>query len=101
MLQTALKGGCPYCGNRMVLKGFNDLQTVRPDIAQDWDYKKTGTSHHQMWFQEQTNDSGGNATPADTNGKHPVMKESWAMAAKYAQINLLPSRTRKRILLLG
>jgi hypothetical protein len=24
------------------LKGFNDLQTVRPDIAQDWDYEKNG-----------------------------------------------------------
>ena len=25
--------GCPYCGNRKVLKGFNDLATSHPDIA--------------------------------------------------------------------
>ena len=25
--------GCPYCSNRAVLPGYNDLQTVRPDLA--------------------------------------------------------------------
>lgn len=31
---------CPYCSGRRVLKGFNDLQTLRPDIAKDWDYER-------------------------------------------------------------
>jgi len=28
--------GCPYCGNRAVLAGYNDLATLRPDIAAQW-----------------------------------------------------------------
>ena len=31
---------CPYCSGQKVLKGFNDLQTVHPDIAAEWDYDK-------------------------------------------------------------
>ena len=27
---------CPYCANRKVLAGFNDLATVEPDLAQEW-----------------------------------------------------------------
>ena len=33
--------GCPYCSSHRLLKGFNDLQTKRPDIAKEWDYEKT------------------------------------------------------------
>ncbi|WP_322370341.1 zinc-ribbon domain-containing protein [Bacillus cereus] len=29
-------GGCPYCANRYVLKGFNDLETRNPDLAAEW-----------------------------------------------------------------
>ena len=29
--------GCPYCSNQRVLYGWNDLETNRPDIAEDWD----------------------------------------------------------------
>lgn len=32
--------GCPYCSGKKVLKGFNDLETVRPDVAKEWDYEK-------------------------------------------------------------
>lgn len=28
--------GCPYCSGKKVLKGFNDLATVNPDIAAEW-----------------------------------------------------------------
>ena len=28
--------GCPYCSNRRVLKGFNDLATTNPLLAQCW-----------------------------------------------------------------
>lgn len=34
--------GCPYCGNRLVLKGFNDIATTHPSIAETWDYEKNG-----------------------------------------------------------
>ena len=28
--------GCPYCSGNMVLKGFNDISTVNPELAQEW-----------------------------------------------------------------
>ncbi len=31
------KKGCPFCTNRKVLKGFNDLETIYPQIAKEWD----------------------------------------------------------------
>lgn len=34
------KTGCPYCSNKKVLVGYNDLTTRFPDIASEWDYAK-------------------------------------------------------------
>lgn len=31
---------CPYCSNKQVLQGFNDLQSQFPDIAMTWDEEK-------------------------------------------------------------
>lgn len=28
--------GCPYCSGRKVLRGFNDLETLKPDLAGEW-----------------------------------------------------------------
>jgi G:T-mismatch repair DNA endonuclease (very short patch repair protein) len=40
---TRLSGrGCSYCANRKVLKGFNDLETVAPEIAALWHPTKNG-----------------------------------------------------------
>lgn len=35
--------GCPVCSNRLVLEGFNDLQTVFPEIASEWHPSKNGS----------------------------------------------------------
>ena len=32
--------GCPYCAGQKVLKGFNDLHTVNPILAKEWNYEK-------------------------------------------------------------
>lgn len=32
--------GCPYCSNRKVLSGYNDLATLRPDLLKEWDYEE-------------------------------------------------------------
>lgn len=38
----ALRGSsCPYCANQKVLVGYNDLQTVSPDLAAEWSKKNT------------------------------------------------------------
>ena len=34
--------GCPYCAGQKPLKGFNDLETVYPNIAKEWNYEKNG-----------------------------------------------------------
>lgn len=34
--------GCPYCSGKKALKGFNDLQTVNPALANEWNYEKNG-----------------------------------------------------------
>jgi len=31
---------CPYCSNKVVLRGYNDLKTTHPDIASEWDDEK-------------------------------------------------------------
>ena len=32
--------GCPYCSDNKVLTGYNDLQTVNPALAKEWNYEK-------------------------------------------------------------
>ena len=34
--------GCPYCAGKQVLIGNNDLATVEPEIAKEWDAEKNG-----------------------------------------------------------
>lgn len=51
--------GCPYCSNRRVMAGFNDLVTKRPDVANEWHPTKnlqlpsefTWGSNKKAWFQ--------------------------------------------------
>ena len=40
--RTKRQTGCPYCSNHRLLKGFNDMVTTNPEIAQEWNYKKNG-----------------------------------------------------------
>lgn len=35
--------GCPYCSGRRVLQGFNDLATLYPEIATEWDYDRNSS----------------------------------------------------------
>lgn len=34
--------GCPYCAGRKVLAGYNDLQTINPTVASEWNHAKNG-----------------------------------------------------------
>ena len=33
---------CPYCSNRRILVGYNDLQTTNPELMEEWDYDANG-----------------------------------------------------------
>ena len=39
--RTNRNQSCPYCSGRKAISGENDLQTLFPSIANEWDYKKT------------------------------------------------------------
>lgn len=34
--RSKLKRGCPYCSGQKVLQGFNDLATLKPELANEW-----------------------------------------------------------------
>ena len=34
--------GCPYCSGRMIVAGINDLETIKPQIAKQWNYERNG-----------------------------------------------------------
>ena len=51
--------GCPYCSGRYVAKGTNDLQTINPTLAKEWNYEKnnglnpmdvTPNSNKKVWW---------------------------------------------------
>ncbi|XME04130.1 zinc-ribbon domain-containing protein [Lachnospiraceae bacterium C1.1] len=33
---------CPFCTNKIILQGFNDLASVNPTLDSEWDYEKNG-----------------------------------------------------------
>jgi len=38
--KRSIGGGCPYCAGKRVLRGFNDLETLNPELASEWDFEK-------------------------------------------------------------
>ena len=51
--------GCPYCAGKKVCPGFNDLQTIFPNVASQWDADKnkpmtprdvTAFSNKKVWW---------------------------------------------------
>lgn len=46
--RVAERAGCPYCAGRRVLAGFNDLTTIYPEIAAQWDDTLNGTLTPEM-----------------------------------------------------
>ena len=34
--------GCPICVNKKVIQGYNDLATINPKLASEWNYEKNG-----------------------------------------------------------
>ncbi len=122
-----LGGNCPYCSNKKILKGYNDLATTNPQIAKEWNYKKNKTklptmfsqkSGKKVWWECEKGHEweativdryAGNKCPICTNRKilkgyndlattHPQIVEEWDYEKN---INLLPtevtSSTTKKV----
>lgn len=52
--RTGQKQNCPYCSNQKVLRGFNDLATIHPELVEqaiDWDTSSVtpGSNVKQLW----------------------------------------------------
>lgn len=40
--RTRIGAGCPYCSGYLAIPGENDLVTLRPDLAAEWDAERNG-----------------------------------------------------------
>lgn len=51
--------GCPICSNKIILKGYNDLETLNPTLSKEWNYKRNEIganeigigSNKKVWWQ--------------------------------------------------
>ena len=57
--RTNKRIGCPYCSGRYAIKGVNDLVSINPVLASEWDYEKNENlkpedvlpnSHKIVWW---------------------------------------------------
>lgn len=48
--RTLQGDGCPTCSNRVLLVGFNDLATVKPEIAAEWNEDKNGRKASEVVY---------------------------------------------------
>jgi DNA-directed RNA polymerase subunit RPC12/RpoP len=59
-VKLRLRGyGCPFCAGRRILRGFNDLNTLYPELGKEWHPTKNGdllpdnasaSSHDKVWW---------------------------------------------------
>ncbi len=85
--------GCPYCSGRYAVIGENDLQTINPTLAEEWNYEKNSgltprdvlpNSNKKVWWkcskghEWQTtinNRNGGNGCPVCNSERHTSFPE--------------------------
>lgn len=56
--RTSMGSNCPYCSNRKVLKGYNDVATTHPELVDEWDLTRnaylptelTAGSKKKIWW---------------------------------------------------
>lgn len=73
--RTGRGQGCPYCSGKKVLKGYNDLKTRKPSLAEEWDYEKNALlptdislgSSKRVWWKCLSCGNSWQATPNDRN----------------------------------
>ncbi len=52
--RTKMKTNCPYCSNKKVLAGFNDLLTTNPTLAREWNFERNGDVYPTMFTENST-----------------------------------------------
>ena len=48
IMQRSRHYNCPYCGNRKLLTGYNDLAAVHPELLKEWDDQNNTVSPDQV-----------------------------------------------------
>jgi len=48
--RSRLGRGCPICSNKLILKGYNDLDTINPELAKEWHPTLNGNITPDMIF---------------------------------------------------
>ncbi|MDT3844071.1 MAG: zinc-ribbon domain-containing protein [Bacillota bacterium] len=81
VIQARARGnGCPYCSNRILLRGFNDLANTNPELLEEWDYGKNdykptevkkGTDKKAWWICKKCGFSWNARINTRTNGDKP------------------------------
>ena len=46
--RTKQKCGCPFLTNKRLWKGYNDLETLHPDLALEWNVEKNGMEANEV-----------------------------------------------------
>ena len=73
IVEDRVKGnGCPYCSGRIAIPGVNDLATVNPKLAAEWDDEKNGSLKPSMVMPGSKKKYGGDAH-LDTNGRQRLI----------------------------
>ena len=76
--RNAGNAGCPFCSNKRVLPGFNDLATQNPSFSAQWNYERNGEllptmvthkSGKKVWWRCKHNHEW-QATVNDRNSNH-------------------------------
>ena len=47
-IPTRKISGCPYCGNKKIIVGENDLATTNPELLSEWDYDKNDKAPQEV-----------------------------------------------------
>ena len=77
---------CPICSNKMILVGINDLATVNPELAKEWNYEKNGELKPTMVTRGSQKKYGGNVRKV-MNGRQVSIIETMVQGVLFVPIN--------------
>ena len=120
--RTSHHTGCPYCTSKRVLKGFNDLQTRKPELVKEWSERNLPLTPDQImpfsrkklwwkcengheWQATANSRSKGNNCPIchnkrviqginDMASRYPQLTAEWSERNGEFQLNEMLSRDR-------
>lgn len=87
---------CPYCTGRRVQPGFNDLASVHPELARQWDYAKNAPLVPRISAPEAGDPSGGGAKRGTAGGRSSGPARRAAAARSVPEDSSCPAKTTSR-----